>query len=84
MNPRDTFRERLEHYGVEEIETVHGNPEKLYVFPNEGGYGIPEDCYDGLDVRLIESFSVERFDEDHRLYHEGAHHVLIFKVSEDQ
>ena len=79
MNPRETFTQRLDHYGIQNVETFESDPDKLYVFPPMNGYGIPADCYDGLDVRLIESFGMGRFGEGHRLYREGAHHVLIFK-----
>mgnify|MGYP006274464257 CR=1 FL=1 len=79
MEDREKFIARLKRYGIINIETFEDDPDKLYVFPPENGYGIPVDCYFGIDARLIESFGMGRFGENHRLYREDAHHVLIFK-----
>jgi hypothetical protein len=80
-SPRDVFRDRLREVGVHNTEIMGGDPKKVYVFADEGGYGITADCYDGLNARLIESIGMDSLTENHRLYRPYAHHVLIFKVS---
>lgn len=80
-NQRDVFVERLSDIiNPEFIETFDSDPDKVYLFPASGGYGITEDMYEGLDARLIESIGMSGLNESHRLYRERAHHVLIFKV----
>jgi len=80
ISPRDTFQERVDEIvPSDRIETLD-QPDKLYLFPTDRGFGITADCYDGLDVRMIESIGMESLNENHRLYREDAHHVLIFKV----
>lgn len=79
-NPRDVFRQRLRNCGVKNTEITGDDENKLYVFAGEGGWGIPSDCYDDLDVRLVESIGMDSLYEDHRLHRPYAHHVLIFKV----
>lgn len=80
-SPLDVFKQRVDEIvPSERIETFDGHPGKLYLFAAEGGLGITADCYDGLDARLIESIGMASLNEDHRLYRDNAHHVLIFKV----
>lgn len=79
-NPRNEFRERLRTIGVRNTEIINDEENKLYVFADEGGWGIGKECYDGLDVRLIESVGMDSLDEDNRLYRDYAHHVLIFQI----
>ena len=78
MEDREKFIKRLAEIGVVNIKTFDGDPDKLYVFPGSKGYGITEDCYFGIDARLIESIGMDSLNENHRLYREDAHHVLIF------
>lgn len=80
MSRRDEFRDRLREIGVRGTEIISNEPRKLYVFADEGGYAITQDCYEGLDARLIESIGMDSLHENHRLYREYADHVLIFKV----
>lgn len=80
MSRRDEFRNRLREIGVRGTEIISDEPRKLYVFADEGGYAITQDCYEGLDARLIESIGMESLSEDHRLFRCYASHVLIFKV----
>lgn len=54
---------------------------KVYLFPGQGGFGLPAEVYDGLDVALVESIGMDSLTESHRLFREDAHHVLIFKVN---
>lgn len=77
---RSMFRQRLREYGIRHTELPSDRDGKLYVFPKESGYGIPPDCYEGLDVRLVETCGMDGMDEDHRLYRDYADHVLIFKI----
>jgi hypothetical protein len=80
MSRRDEFRNRLREIGVRGTEIISDEPRKLYVFADEGGYAITQDCYEGLDARLIESIGMDSLSENHRLYRRYANHVLIFKV----
>lgn len=83
-SPRDEFRDQLREIGVRNTEIMEDDPNKLYVFADEGGYGITQDCYEGLDARLIESIGMDSLGENHRLHRPYAHHVLIFKVMDDE
>ncbi|SEL19263.1 hypothetical protein [Haloferax larsenii] len=60
-------------------DRVEQSDDKVYVYAPEGGFGIQEEVYDGHDVRLIESIGMDSLSENHTLYREDAHHVLIFK-----
>lgn len=73
------FKRRLEQYGVANIRTDEST-NKVYVYASVGGLGIPVDCYNGLDVALIESIGMDSLSETHRLYDDTAHHILIFKI----
>ena len=79
MEDREKFIERLNSYGITNVEESELYPDHLYVFPKSSGYGIPVDCYFGIDARLVESIGMDSLNETHRLYREDAHHVLIFK-----
>lgn len=83
MTPRDTFRSRIREIGIVNTEILNDEDNKLYVFPSERGYGFTADCYEGLEVRLIESIGMDSLFESHRLHREYSHHVLIFTIEAD-
>jgi len=79
VEDREKFIKRIAEIGIVNTTTFESEPDKLYVFSNSTGYGITEDCYFGIDGRLIESIGMDSLNESHRLYQEDSHHVLIFK-----
>lgn len=80
--PRDEFRKRIRKHGVANTELHSNRDDKLYVFCPEAGYGFPPHCYDGLDVRLVETIGMDGIDEEHRLYRDYADHVACFIFNE--
>jgi|AntDeeMetageno51_2_1112566.scaffolds.fasta_scaffold00305_17 hypothetical protein len=73
------FKQNLSDVGIPTVD-IDKSEDKIYIHAPESGWGIPEDCYNGVDARLIESIGMSSLSESHKLYSDTAHHILIFKV----
>lgn len=79
-SPRDEFRERIRKIGVRNTEIEDEYPKKLYVYAPLGGVGIPSECYEDVNARLVESCGMDKLDDSHRLFRPYANHILIFVI----
>lgn len=79
MTPIDKFKNNLNDFGIEDTNIEVDN-NKVYIYVPESGFGIPTECYTGVDVNLIESIGMSSLSTTHSLYDESYHHILIFKV----
>jgi len=75
----EKFVEQIKKFGVKNVETDDRG--YVRVWATEGGYGFPEEVNEGLNVRFCESTGMCLLSENHRMYREDAHHVLIFHVT---
>jgi len=81
----ETFVDNLKKYGIHDdyiqIEDYFDGTGKVYLHANKSGWGIPSDCYDDVDARLIESCSMKALGKNHWMKEENRDHVLIFSVT---
>jgi len=79
MTSIDRFKNNLNAFGIEDANIDIDN-NKLYLYVPESGFGIPKECYTGVNVDIIESIGMSSLSTTHSLYDESYHHILIFKV----